>query len=154
MSCELLTHPSISIYIWAIWLGLVGCLLSLPLQSTLLQSSHGFCSISFPYCPHIQNFQHHFSALILFGGNWGAEIARTSCADLFTFKWWMIMQLSKAFDRSLNKQIVFAPVMWLGQIFWSNFAFAYCSKRHKNVKKLMSLFSKCVLIFIHKTKHC
>ena len=146
MSCKPLTHPSFSTYIWAIWQGLVGCLLSLP--------SQGFCSISLPYCPHIQNFQHHFSALILFGDNWGAEIARTSCAGLFTFKQGMIRQLRKAFDRSLDKQIIFAPVMWLGQIFWSNFAFAYYSKRHKNVKKLMSLFSKCVLKFIHKTKHC
>jgi len=60
MSCKLLTHPSFSTYIWAIWQGLVGCLLSPPSQSTLLQSSQGFFSISLPYCPHIQNFQHHF----------------------------------------------------------------------------------------------
>ena len=61
------------------WQGLVGHLLSMPSQS----SHHmGFCSISL----FIFNcFQHHFFALILFGGgNWGAEIARTYCAGIFT----------------------------------------------------------------------
>jgi len=63
----------------------VGCLLFLPSQSTLLQSSHGFLQDFFALLPShsgLKHFQHHFSALILFEGNWGAEIARTSCADL------------------------------------------------------------------------
>jgi len=52
----------------------------------------------------------------------------------------------------------FAPVMWLGQTFGSNFnfhsGFAYCSKRHRNIKKLISIFLKCVLRCVHRTKQC
>ena len=61
----------------------MGCLLSLPSQSTLLQSSHGFLQyllVLLPSHSHLKHFQHCFSALMLFEGNWGVEIARTSCA--------------------------------------------------------------------------
>ena len=63
----------------------MGHLLSLPSQSTLLQSSHGFLQYLFALLPShsiLKHFQHRFSALILFGGNWGAEIAKTSCVGL------------------------------------------------------------------------
>jgi len=74
-----------------------------------------------PYCPHIQNFQHHFSALILFGDNWGAEIARTSCASLFPFKQGMDQGVEKAFDRTFDKQIIFAPVTVIHPLMiWQN----------------------------------
>ena len=68
------------------WQGLVGCLLSLPSQSTLLQSSYEFLQYLFALLPshsHLKHLQHCFSALIFFRGIWGAEIARTSCAGLY-----------------------------------------------------------------------
>ena len=79
MSYTLLTHPSISTYSWTISLVLTGPCGSSAIHAITIQSSHGFLQHFFA---HIAYFQHYFSALILFGGNWGAEIARISCAGI------------------------------------------------------------------------
>ena len=79
MSYKLLTHPSISTYIWTISPVLKGPCGSSGIHAITIQSSHGFLQHFFA---HIAYFQHYFSALILFGGNWGAEIARISCAGI------------------------------------------------------------------------
>ena len=74
--------PGLSILFWK---GLLGHLLSLPSQSTLLQSSHRFLQYFFALQPShsiLKHVQHCFPALILFGGNSGAEIARMSYAGL------------------------------------------------------------------------
>ena len=79
MSCKLLTHPSISTYIWAINLVLTGPCGSSAIHAITIRSSNKFLQYFFPI---IHYFQHHFS--LFGGGNWGAEIARTSCAGIFT----------------------------------------------------------------------
>ena len=81
MSCKLLTHPSIYTYILTISLVLTGPCGSSAIHAITIQSSHRFLQHFFA---HIAYFLHHFSALILFGGNWAAEMARTSCAGIFT----------------------------------------------------------------------
>ena len=63
MSYKLLTHPSISTYIWTISLVLTGPCGSSTIHAITIQSSHGFLQYFFA---HIAYFQHHFSALILF----------------------------------------------------------------------------------------
>ena len=83
MSYKLLTHPSISTYIWTISLVLTGPCGSSTIHAITIQSSHGFLQHFFT---HTTYFQHHFSALILFEGNWGAEIARVSCSGIQTSK--------------------------------------------------------------------
>ena len=76
MSCKLLTHPSISTYIWAINLVLTRPCGSFAIHAITIQSSHGFLHYIFA---DIHYFQHHFSALIPVGGNWGAEILKKFC---------------------------------------------------------------------------
>ena len=79
MSYKPLSHPSISTYIWTISLVLTGPCGSSAIHAITIHSSHGFLQHFFA---HTAYFQHHFSALDLFGGNWDAEIARISCAGI------------------------------------------------------------------------
>ena len=88
MSCKLLAHPSISTYICAINIVLAGpcesstipliTIVSFAVITSVLQ--HLFVLLS----SHsgLEHFQHHFIAQILFGGNWGVEISKLSCAGI------------------------------------------------------------------------
>ena len=88
MSCKLLAHPSISptsVLSILYWQGLVGHLLSLSSQYSLLQSSHQFLQYLFVLLSShsgLKLFQYCFFALILFGDNWGIEISNISCAGI------------------------------------------------------------------------
>ena len=87
MSCKLLAHPSLFTCICAISIVLAGpCRSStIPLITIFCCSHHiSFCSSFLSYCHQcgLKHFQHHFPALILFGGNWVVEISKISCAGI------------------------------------------------------------------------
>ena len=87
MSCKLLVHSSISTYIYAINIVLTGpCghLLSLShnIPIAVITSDFAVSFVLSSLHSGLKHFQHCFSALILFGGNWGAEIAEISCVGI------------------------------------------------------------------------
>jgi len=149
MSCIVLTHLSISTYIWAIKYcsdRAFGSSAIPPIRIYSIAVITWVFVMSLPCCPYIQDFQHHFSALILFGGNWGAEIAITSCACLFTSnREWLGSWAKPLIDSLTNESFLHHYVIRTD--LWNNFnfAFSYCSKRYTNINKLVLLFSKCVL---------
>ena len=88
MSCKLLAHPSISTYICAINIVLAGPCESSTIPLITIFSVAVITSVfAVSFCLNVitfwpRAFPASFSALILFGGNWGVEISKLSCAGI------------------------------------------------------------------------
>ena len=152
MSCIVLTHLSISTYIWAIKSCSDRAFGSSAIPPITIYS---IAVITWVFvvclCPAALTFRISSIIFLLwssFGGNWGAEIARTSCACLFTSNREWLGSWAKLLIDSLMNESFFHHYVIRTDL-WNNFnfdnAFSYCSKRYTNIKKLVLLFSKCVL---------